>query len=217
VFRSNLVGKRSRVDPRVLMAALLYSLVSVWGVTQTAKNVYDATFMLPLWLLASWLALSGANLPSLAWACIRCFTVGIASLAMISVIALAVSHGPSLVKRAMAQDELPGQPYSIPNFRFADTAAEIETTARMCHIPTDTTGHALMIDENTYFIAMRSHRPQFHLGVVGVWHGGITDPIAYLRGLGSDGALVACRNLPPALRQHAHRSGNFCCLGPPGW
>ena len=74
--------------------------------------------------------------------------------------------------------------------------------------------HALLVDESSYFAFMGATRPQFHLGVVGVWKGGITDPLAYLRSVGSDGAVLACRNLPPALRARAHRLGETCCLGP---
>jgi hypothetical protein len=202
-----------RLEPDLAMALLLLALPLGWGMSQTAKNVYDAGFVLPLWTLGLLLALAHAA-PGRSLL-VRGLAKGLPLAAVLSVMALALVYGPAFWRAQAPRAELPGQPISVPLRGYSATRAEALAVARQCGIdPARHQPHALLVDESSYFTFMGGTRPQFHLGVVGVWKGGITDPLAYLRSVGSDGAVLACRNLPPALQARAHRLGQTCCLGP---
>ena len=202
-----------RLEPDLAMALLLLALPLGWGMSQTAKNVYDAGFVLPLWTLGLLLALAHAA-PRRS-ALVRGLARGLPLAAALSVAGLALVYGPALWRAQAPRAQLPGQPISVPLRGYGAARAEALAVARQCGIdPAQRQPHALLVDESSYFSFMGATRPQFHLGVVGVWKGGITDPLAYLRSVGSDGAVLACRNLPPALQARAHRLGQTCCIGP---
>jgi hypothetical protein len=84
----------------------------------------------------------------------------------------------------------------------------------MCGVDEPDSIRGLVVDDLTYFAYMTSWRPLHRLGVLRVWNGSITDPIAYLRARSSSGIVVGCLYLPLELRARAHRVGPFCCLGP---
>lgn len=202
-----------RLAPDLAMALLLLALPLAWGMSQTAKNVYDAGFVLPIWTLGLLLALAHAA-PGRS-ALVRALARVLPLAAALSVAGLMLVYGPALWRAQAPRAELPGQPISVPLRGYGATRTEALTVAAQCGIdPARRQPHALLVDESSYFAFMGGTRPQFHLGVVGVWKGGITDPLAYLRSVGSDGAVLACRNLPPALRTRAHQLGQTCCLGP---
>ena len=69
------------------------------------------------------------------------------------------------------------------------------------------------MDDVTYFYVIRSYLPQHQQGVFGGWKGMQDDPLAYLRSRRSDGVLVSCKSLGPALQAKARRVGEICCLG----
>jgi len=135
-------------------------------------------------------------------------------LAIASPIAVTSTYGPSLVRAAGERGYLEKQPFSLSIFGYASVRPEILATARLCGIDDPAKANALLIDDLTYFAVMKSRLPQHRLGVLGMWHGKIDDPIAYLKSRGSDGAILGCHILPGDLRARAKRRGAFCCLGP---
>jgi hypothetical protein len=58
--------------------------------------------------------------------------------------------------------------------------------------------------------------PLHRLGVLSVWTGSITAPVAYLRSRGSDGVVVGCEYLPQEMRAAASRSGEICAISRDG-
>jgi len=77
--------------------------------------------------------------------------------------------------------------------------------------------NAPVLDNVTYFAYMQAYRPQHQISVFGTWHTGIGDPLAYLRGLKSDGAILGCGYFPRNLRGLARRDGDVCCLSRDVW
>ncbi|MBS0255738.1 MAG: hypothetical protein JSS36_11155 [Proteobacteria bacterium] len=211
-----------RWEPRLAMAGMLAVTVVAWGMAQTAKNVYDAGFVLPLIVLAALLALGGADRSGgwrgRGWRWQGRLAGALVLGAGVSLPLVVWLYGPPLA----AAVRLPGgviadQALSIPAWHYPAVRADVLGAARQCGIdPALRRPKAPLVDENSYFALMGAYRPQFHLGVVGVWHGGIKDPLAYLRSVGSDGMVVACHNLPPWLRGKARQQGEFCCIGPLG-
>ena len=137
--------------------------------------------------------------------------------AQTSMIAITLIYGPSLVRANGQSGYIAAQPVSLPVSGYSVLKPRILATAKMCGIGRPDTTRAVMVDDLTYFTFMESHLPQHRLGVTGLWKGSMTDPIAYLKGRGSSGAVLGCHLLPPDLRARARGDGKFCCLAPPNW
>jgi hypothetical protein len=206
-----------RLDGRLLLSLLLVGTVMAWSATQNWRNVYEASFVVPLLMLAAVLALSAVDLGERTTR-YRDILGGLFGLgAIVSMVVVAWLWAPSLTRANMQSGYIAKQPNSVPVFGYAGQRADILGAARLCRIPPPGRAKGLLVDELTYFAFMESPLPQHRLGVLGVWKGSISDPVTYLRSRGSDGVIVGCHYLPPHLRARARKQGRFCCLGPPNW
>jgi hypothetical protein len=70
----------------------------------------------------------------------------------------------------------------------------------------------LLVDDITYLALQRHEMPFHRLGVLSVWNGSIENPAKYLADRGSDGAVMACSNLPLNMAMAAASSGKICAL-----
>jgi hypothetical protein len=206
-----------RLDPGVILASTLLIGVLGWSATQVHRNIYEACLVLPLVMLATVLALSTRKLGGLMDASAEMIAVIVGLCAIASPLAMASIYGPSLLRASRQTGYIAAQPTSLPVFGYASVKPQIERAAARCGIGDPAKAKALLVDELTYFTFMRSRLPQHHLGVLWLWRGEITDPVAYLKSRGSSGAILGCHFLPADLRARAKREGQFCCLGPPNW
>lgn len=207
---------RCRVlNPRLLIATTLMFVAIVWSSTQTIKNVYDSTFLLPLLILSIIFAMSSANLSqrALLWLSPVLLWLGVG--AVVSTLCLGISYFPSLWAASQHTAYLPGQPFSQSVFGYRSIQPQILVAARFCRIGKKGRPKSLLIDDVTYFTFMASYRPEHYTGVFGPWNGQISKPAEYLSSIGSDGAVLGCHLLDPGLRKKAHQFGPFCCLAPP--
>ena len=206
-----------RIDPRVVLAGAILVTLLGWGATRLVRNFYEAAFMLPLLMMAMLLLLSAAG--NARWFSIaRTAVAGVIGIAALVSIPLTVAiWKDSLVQSWLQEGYVKGQGHSVAFRHFNHVRHEIRATAKLCNIPPPERAKGLVLDDLSYFPYMRARLPQHQLGVVGIWKGTISDPIAYLKSRGSDGVLVSCGLLPPDLLKRAKRHGDFCCLGPPGW
>jgi hypothetical protein len=209
--------RERRLDPRLILAGGLMVSLFGWGATRLVRNFYEASFMLPLMMIAVLLVVSAAtgNRPLRKAGTAIALVIGIAGLLSIP-LTIAIWKD-SLIQSWLQEGYIRDQGHSVAFRHFNHTRREIRATAQLCHIPPPDRARGLMLDDLSYFPYMISRLPQHQLGVVGIWKGTITDPVAYLRSRGSDGMLVSCVLLSPELLQRAHRHGDFCCLGPPDW
>jgi len=212
------VGMRAMLDLRVVFALLLFGIASAYASVQMVRNCYEAAFVLPLLAMSFACALcagpsrgpNGApgvtpRLQTMA------AVTGIAML--LSVVMVGAIYGPSLVRATRASGYLVEQPLSVPVFHYDRARATIRKAAALCGIDPDNHRQRLLIDDATYFAFMQSRLPDHHLSVLDPqWRGAVTDPLAYLKSQGMDGAVVHCRFLDPATRRHARASGEVCCL-----
>jgi hypothetical protein len=206
-----------RIDARLAMLGAIAVTLLGWGATRLVRNFYEASFMLPLLMVVVLLALSaggGARWMRIAQAALAT-VIGIAAL--VSLPLTFAIWNDSLVESWLQEGYVRGQGHSVAFRHFNHVRSEIAATAKLCAIPPPAKAKGLMLDDLSYFPYMASRLPQHQLGVIGVWKGTITDPVAYLRSRGSDGLLVSCGLLPPELLKRARRHGEFCCMGPPGW
>jgi hypothetical protein len=217
IARIRVAWRERQLDARPVFAIALFVTVLGWSASQAHSNVYEAIFTLPLFMLAILFALSG-NAPGQGLAR---WTGGLAAivggLGIASLVAVSAIYVPSLVRANRQLGYIEAQRFSQPVFGYSVVRRDIVGAARQCGIGDPAAARALMIDDVTYFAFMRSRLPQHYLGVVGLWRGKITDPVAYLRARGSSGAVLGCHLLPDDLRRRARRQGQFCCLGPPNW
>lgn len=207
------------LPPSLLLAGMLGVSVLGWAAMEYQRNVYEAGFVLPLLALAVVLACASPRDSALgdriAGALARVVGVG----AMVSVVLVAITYGPSLTRALSATGYvLPDQPHSVSLAGYPAARRDILAAARLCGIPAPERARGLMIDDVTYPALMAARLPQHQLGVTGLWRGTIRDPIAYLKSRQSDGIVVSCSKLPPDLRTRARSVGQFCCMGPAtGW
>lgn len=213
---------RERVlDRRLVMATALLTTMTGWAATQLIKNVYEASFVLPLVMLVVVFALATqdggmAGRPERARV-LRVLAAIIGMAAVASPVAVAAIYGPSLARAAERPGYVARQRLSLSVAPYPNLTRDVLGAARLCRIPEPGQARALMIDDLTYLPLMESRLPQHWLGVVGLWKGEITDPLAYLESRGSDGIVVGCHLLPADLRARAKRKGAICCLAPPNW
>jgi hypothetical protein len=209
--------RERRLDPRPVFAVVLFGTVIAWSATQVVRNFYEAGFVLPLLALAIVFALSSAQGHLRLGRAQRALAGFLGLCALASPVLIADLWAPSLARSARQAGYIQEQRNSVSVFGYARLEPQILETARLCGIPRPDRAKALMIDDLTYFAMMQSHLPQHRLGVTGLWRGSVRDPVAYLQGRGSDGAVVGCHVLPENLRARARRNGAFCCLAPPNW
>lgn len=206
--------RERRLDPRLVLGAATFGVAIAWSATQAIRNVYESKFVLLLLVLAIVLGLSQRRSE---WQ--RTLTAIIAGLigifALVSPFAIAAIYAPSLDRAARQSGFVAEQPYSVSVFGFSKLEPDILATAKLCGIHDPARTHAVMIDDVTYFTFIHSHLPQHELGVLRGWNGDIADPLGYLRSRRSDGVVVSCDHLTPALRKGAKSVGRFCCLDSP--
>jgi hypothetical protein len=209
--------RERRLDPRLVLAGCLMISLFGWGVTRLVRNFYEAGFMLPLLMIAVLLAVSAARGNGWLRVTGTAVAIVIGAAGLLSIPLTIAIWKDSLIQSWLQEGYIRGQEHSVAFRHFNHTRREIRATAQLCHIPPPGKAHGLLLDDLSYFPYMTSRLPQHQLGVVGVWKGSISDPVAYLRSRGSDGMLVSCVLLSPELLRRAHRHGEFCCLGPPDW
>jgi hypothetical protein len=211
------VRRQRAVDWRAAMGLVVFGSTLAWCATQTGRNVYDASFDLPMFMLASLFVLSGSNDEPRLRRGISRLAAALGVLALASQLCVLAIYGPSLARASGQIGFLDKQPNSISVFGYAMAKPDIVGAGGKCGFGGERRASNLVVDEMTYFTFMTSYRPQFQLGVFGVWKGSIADPIAYLRNRGSDGIVVSCRILPQDLLQKARTQGRFCCLSSENW
>ncbi|CAN5505137.1 hypothetical protein BH09PSE4_BH09PSE4_11790 [soil metagenome] len=194
--------RERRIEPRGLLAAALALSLFGWAFVQLRDNDYEAALWLPLAALASVLVLSAAG-ARIARARGLIATV-IGGVAIVSQLLLVTDYA-RLMPMARTPGFVAGQPHSFVPFGY-DKAA-IRRVGAMCGFSPATP--RLVIDDLTYFAFQRSYRPIYAIGVFDTWKGSIGDPVAYLRGQGSPGAVTACTSLPPGMASKG--DGHTCC------
>ena len=204
--------RRRALDLRLVFAIMLFGAASVYCVGQTVRNSYEAAFVLPLLALAYACALSATQ------AAPPRNTARLTGWAMLlSALLVGGIYGPSLVQAARQPGPVPGQPLSVSVADYASARADILATARLCGLGPQSP--RLLLDDATYFALMRSPQPDHQIAVLDPkWNGTVgADPLAYLRANHASGMVLACQDLPPALRRKAHAHGAYCCMSGLDW
>ena len=205
------------VDPCAAVAVVLLGVLLLWAASQLIRNVYEATYVLPLAMLTIVFALAARGGQDRLRAFVDVCAWVIGGAAIVSCAALAILYAPSIARANAQVGYIAAQPHSQTVFGHSKIRPRVLALARQCGIPEPAEARAVMIDDITYFPFMQSHLPQHYLGVVANWSGSITDPVAYLKSRKSSGAILACRYLPEDLQRKAKRDGALCCLGPANW
>ncbi|MEO7378686.1 MAG: hypothetical protein ABIV23_01305, partial [Sphingomicrobium sp.] len=112
--------RNRRVTPALLLAMALLGVTLVWTATQSVKNVYDASFVLSLLLLAILLALSTARLSPNRLRMLAPLAVATGVAAILSPLLIVPAYLPSFRAAARSPAYLADQPYSLPLFGYRD-------------------------------------------------------------------------------------------------
>ncbi|MBB3955228.1 hypothetical protein [Novosphingobium sediminicola] len=206
------------IPPEPVIALMLLGAVSIWCVSQYDRNVYEASFVLPLLMLAIILAMASPHRWEGLRRWISTLALAIGPLMLLSIVLVSGLYGPRLIDDAQRRDWLPWHPWSVPVFGYHASYKDIMGAARQCNLPMPREARHLLLDDVTYFAYMQSRMPDHELAVLPPhFRGSINDPVAYLAAQNSDGILMRCKRLPPFLQGIAHRSGNYCCVTPADW
>ena len=204
---------KALLEPRVPVALAILGCVVVWGMTQLKRNDYEAGHVLPMLAVFCMLALSLPR-PDRAEPVRTIAAAAVCTVfSQIIVLALVV---PVLASVARVPGYLDKQPYSVALGDYGKIRRDIDRAMQMAGIPRDRPLNRLLIDDVTYLALQRTTLPLHRLGVVGVWNDGIDDPVDYLLSRHSDGVVIGCRYLPPAMRAAASRSGEVCAISHAG-
>lgn len=205
--------RERRLDARPVMAAMLVAASLGWSATQGMRNIYEASFVVPMIVLAVVLVLSTWDGNARLAGGIKVVSAGVGLLGMVSVALVAMLYGGSLVRETRERGYLQEQPYSISAFGYPALRRDILALARQCGITDPDTHRALLIDDVTYFPFMRSYMPEHRYGLFSQV-AGLNDPMGYLRSIRSEGIVASCRMLPPDVQARSHRRDGICCLAP---
>lgn len=208
--------RERRLDGRILLSLALLATILAWSASQGVRNDYEASFVVPMMVMAMVLALATCRPEQRLAAGIRVVTVLVALSGMASVVLVATLYGPPLVEAAHERGYVSAQRHSISAFGYAESRRDILKAAGKCGIVDPAARHALVLDDVTYFAFMQSRMPEHAAGLLTQWSS-TNDPIGYLRRIKSDGVVVSCRFLSGDLRTRAKSEGQFCCLAPPHW
>jgi hypothetical protein len=155
--------------------------------------VYEASFVLPLVMLAIVLALAAPHGSIRMRHGVAALALGIGPLALLSMLLVAGYYGPPMMEAAKARGILPLQPWSVPVFGYGGERAQMLGLARQCRLPEPAQASHLLIDDMSYFAFMQSRLPQHHLAIlVPRMAGSISDPLAYLRARAQSRGIYCC-------------------------
>lgn len=203
-------GWRGLFDPRAFLAISLLGCVAVWGASQLNRNVYEAGHVLPALLLAAILALTLPGSAENTW--LGRAAVGAATIGLASQLFVLAAFVPALAASARTPGYVAGQPYSASIADYSAIRRDIRSAMAAAGMPQDRWLKRVMVDEVTYLALQGTSLPLHRLGVLSVWNGNLSDPVAYLRSRGSDGVVIGCHLMPPRLRGAAARSGSICAV-----
>ena len=206
------------IPPEPVISLMLMGAISIWCVSQFDRNPYEATFVLPLLMLAIILAMASPHRWESLRRWISTLALAIGPLMLLSIVLVSGLYGPRLLDDAQRRDWLPWHPWSVPVFGYHASYKDIMGAARQCHLPMPRDARHLLVDDMTYFAYMQSQMPDHELAVLPPrLRGTIQDPVAYLAAHHSDGILMRCKRLPASLQSVAQRSGEYCCVTPADW
>ncbi|MEO6718159.1 MAG: hypothetical protein ABIM50_13045 [Novosphingobium sp.] len=204
--------RERRIDLATAVPVALAGLAVVWGISQRARNDYEIMIALPMLALFCVFSLS-----AVPWRPLRTrqLGVGVAIIALCSLVGqvdIARRYYPLLRAAADQTGYVFRQPFSVSAYGFGTVRQTILDTAKLCGIGARGRAQRPMVDDITYFAMIDSWRPFHRFGVLETWNGSIKDPVAYLHSRGSEGMIVDCRALSPALQTKAIRNGDYCCV-----
>ncbi len=200
-------------EPRLALMLVMAGTTLVWGLSQVTKNSYEATHILPAWivvLLLAWTLPQAESRPKAAQLGKLAFLL-LAVAALSQVVVIVRMTGP-LAEATHKPGRLPQQPYSVSLANYAGVRQDIARAMHGAGMDGPQRLNRPVIDDVTYLALQRHYLPLHALGVMGLWRGPIDDPAAYLVSRGSDGLVVSCASLWAEARAVASRSGEICAV-----
>lgn len=208
---------RALGEPRAMIALALLGCLAAWGASQLHRNPYEASHYMPmtavLCALCFTLPMDAANWRARVLDFFAKLAVPVAVASAVAI--LASSMGPL---RAVSSHTgwIPSLRVSVSAYGYPQVRRDIATAMDRAGMGGDRRFNRLLVDDVTYLALQRDTMPLHRLGVLGDWHGEITDPVAYLRSRNSDGVVMGCRYLPPRMRTVAGRAGEVCAISREG-
>jgi hypothetical protein len=204
--------RERRIDHSATVPAIIVALVLVWGFSQRIKNDYEIMFVMPLIAIFGLFALTAVSWSEAHTRQLRIATLALVAISLVGQADIARRLVPPLLQTAQNPGYIANQKLSVSAFNYGAIRSQIRQAGRLCGIGAKGRAQRPLVDDVTAFAFTDSWRPMHYLGVIGQWRGSIDDPIAHLRSRGSEGVIIGCHLLPPALQAAAIRSGKFCCV-----
>jgi len=119
--------------------------------------------------------------------------------------------GPDGLTQIMENGRIHNRGGAIAEQGFGETRKHVLSAARLCHIPTDSSGRHLVVNHFTYFPLKDTYQPLLSLALFHEYK----DPqklFAFLRQRQSAGIVTLCSSLPEKIRPIAKESDGVCCI-----
>ena len=216
--------KRTKAERRCLTLAIMLAIALGANVfLYNWWNYYNSALFLPALSVVGLLALrAGAaralrrplqSFPRLAAFMLSTFY----AFAALSMIVTLRQLGPTLVATARVEGTvLPGQPASVPVFRYAAERTKIRNLATTCGVDVERP-RRLVIDDATYYAFEAIHEPLHILYItdVAMWGADMRGEAIrqFLREQRATGIVARCEFYPTALWRYAKRENGYCCIG----
>ncbi|MBX7481750.1 hypothetical protein [Qipengyuania qiaonensis] len=200
-------------EPRLLLATALIGACAVWAISQLNRNDYEAGHILPSLVVALLLILTlpgGSRRRDTR--VLRVSAAALFAAALASQVIVFSNTLPTLWTSAQTPGYAPQQPFSVSIADYTPIREAVTMAMDSAGIQAGVTYKRLLVDELTYPALSHHHRPIHQLGVLRVWNGSVTDPIAYLVSRNSDGVVTACRTLDGRLLAAASRAEGICAI-----
>jgi hypothetical protein len=216
--------KRTTQETRCLTLAIVLGLALGANVfLYNWWNYYNSALFLPALSVVGLLALRAGGAQALrrplqTYPRLAAFMLSMfLAAATLSMVLTLRELGPTLVATARVEGTvLPGQPASVPVFRYAAERTKIRHLARTCGVDVDRP-RRLVIDDSTYFAFEAVHEPLHVLYItdVAMWGADIRGEAIrqFLRDLKTTGIVARCEFFPTALWRYAKQEGGYCCIG----
>jgi hypothetical protein len=186
--------------------------IAFMSITQFVKNAYEITLIGPMFLIGVSLLYSAYPPTKKEKRYLEKWNLILTVLAVLSVAANIYFYSSGLASAASRSGYIPEQIRSQPVFNYNAARLQIDGAARQCRLENNSSTRRLLVDDVTYLSFQNTSRPFHYLGVLSVWNGSISDPLAYLKSRNSSGLIVGCHLLSESLRALTVRSGQFCCM-----
>jgi hypothetical protein len=207
-------------EPRIITISYLLgsacfaSLIGTILLTGSIHTFYLVSLQAPLLFLTALFCMA-ARAVDLSWASqwrIHCFWLQI--LAIISIFLIIFRYYPYITTPESRESFTPNRAIMLSPWRYKNQKNAIEEAYADCHLPPTGAARHLVLDDFTYPVLKHSYQPfSFHYitDLFDSNHFSAPKLLEDMKYYNSQGIILNCKSVPPALAPYLTDHGGYCC------